>query len=70
MGQATSGNIAGTILDRSGAAIPNATITATNIATGVVTITKANMVGEFLISNLLPGNYNITGGAAGFANMH
>ena len=29
-GQATSGNIAGTVVDKSGAAIANATVTATN----------------------------------------
>lgn len=67
--QATSGNISGTILDRSGAAIPNATITATNVATGVVSTVKANSVGEFLIPNLPPGKYNLTGSATGFANF-
>lgn len=68
-GQATSGNIAGTVVDRSGAAIPNANITTTNVATGVSATVKANSVGQFLIQNLLPGNYNVTGSAAGFANF-
>ena len=31
--QATSGNIAGTVVDKSGSVIPNASVTATNVAT-------------------------------------
>ena len=68
-GQATSGNIAGTVVDRSGAAIPNANITATNVATGVAVNVKGNDVGQFLIQNLLPGNYDITGSATGFSSF-
>jgi Carboxypeptidase regulatory-like domain len=67
--QATSGDIAGTVVDRSGAVIPNATVTATRIATGVATTAKANSVGEFHIPNLLPGTYNLTASARGFANF-
>jgi hypothetical protein len=67
-GQATSGNIAGTVVDRSGAVIPNATVTATNIATGVSASAQASKVGDFYIPNLLPGNYNITATASGFAS--
>jgi hypothetical protein len=68
-GQATSGNIAGTVTDRSGAAIPNTTITATNVATGVSVTVNSNSVGQFLLQNLLPGNYNVTGSSTGFANF-
>jgi len=67
--QATSGNIAGTVLDRSGAAVPNASVTATNVATGVVTTTQANTVGQYLIPNLPPGTYNVAGSASGFATF-
>ena len=68
-GQATSGNIAGTVVDRSGAAVPTASVTATNVETGVAVAVKANDVGQFLIQNLLPGHYNVTGSAAGLANF-
>ena len=63
----TSGDVVGTITDASGAAVPQATVTATNAATGVKTSTTANGSGEYRISNLLPGTYNMTASAPGFA---
>jgi hypothetical protein len=68
-GQATSGDIVGTVVDRSGAAIPNASVTATNVATGVAASVQANKVGDFRISNQLPGSYNISASATGFATF-
>ena len=67
--QSTSGDIVGTVLDRSGAAIPGASITVTNVATGVSAIVQASKVGDFHIPNLLPGNYNVSASAAGFATF-
>jgi hypothetical protein len=67
--QSTSGDIVGTVLDRSGAAISGAKVTATNIATRVATSVESSSVGDYHISNLLPGTYNITGSAQGFANF-
>jgi hypothetical protein len=66
-GQATSGDIVGTVTDKSGAAIANADVSAKNTETGVVTATKANSVGEFHIPNLPAGKYDITGTAQGFS---
>jgi hypothetical protein len=68
-GQATSGNIAGTVIDKSGAAIANATVTATNAATGVSASAQASNVGDFAIPNLLPGTYNVSASASGFATF-
>jgi hypothetical protein len=67
--QATSGNIAGTVVDKSGSVIPNATVTATNIATGFTATVQASKVGDFIIPNLLPGAYNVTASASGFATF-
>ncbi len=67
--QATSGDIVGTVTDRSGAVIGDATVTATNVATGVSATVKTNKVGEFHIPNLLAGTYNLTGTAPGFATF-
>jgi hypothetical protein len=67
--QSTSGDVVGTVLDRSGAVIPGATVTATNVATGVSNVVVANKVGDFHIPNLLPGIYNINGKAKGFASF-
>ncbi len=65
--QATSGNIAGTVVDKSGAAIAGASVTATNVATGVSASAQATKVGDFYIPNLPAGTYEITGKASGFA---
>src|SRR5579875_2314627 len=65
--QMLGGNLVGTILDSSGAAVPNATVTATNTATQVKSTTQANANGEYRFSDLLPGNYDLAASAAGFA---
>lgn len=65
-GQAISGNIVGTVLDASGASVPNAAVTATNVATGVKSPTKANSHGEYRLNNLSPGMYSIAAEAPGF----
>ncbi|MDE3187716.1 MAG: TonB-dependent receptor [Acidobacteriota bacterium] len=68
-GQATSGDVVGTVLDRSGAAIPNASVSAVNVATGVTATVTTNTVGDFRFSNLLAGTYNISGSAPGFSTF-
>src|SRR5260370_9676504 len=65
-GQAISGDIVGTITDQHGAAIPNATVTATNTATGVKSVTQSNASGEYRFNNLAIGNYDLSAGSAGF----
>src|SRR6266404_3838889 len=40
--QAISGDVVGTVLDKSGASVPNAAILAENVATGVKTSTTSN----------------------------
>ena len=68
-GQATSGNIAGTVVDSSGAVIASASVTAINVATGVATTVQATKVGEFYIPNLPAGEYDVRGTASGFATF-
>jgi len=65
--QAISGDLTGTILDQSGAAVPNAKVNAVNTATNVTQSTLTNANGEYRISNLPPGNYTVNVSAAGFA---
>jgi len=69
LAQATSGDIVGTVTDKLGAAIPNASVSVKNTETGVVTQTKANSVGDFHVPNLLGGKYDITASAEGFASF-
>ncbi len=65
--QAISGDLVGTVMDKSGAVIPNATVTVENVATGVKTTTTSNDRGEYRFVNLPVGTYSIQATAAGFA---
>lgn len=66
-GQAEQGTITGAIRDASGAMIPGAKISATNIATNAVSSTVSDSSGYYTISYLAPGTYNVTAAASGFA---
>jgi hypothetical protein len=66
LAQLTSGDIAGTVKDATGAAIPNASVVITNEATGVSTSLTANSSGEFHASNLPAGLYDVAVTNAGF----
>ncbi len=65
--QVISGDLIGTILDKSGAVVPHATVTALNVETGVSKETQANDAGEYRFSNLPVGTYNISATSANFA---
>src|SRR5947207_12176812 len=60
------GSIQGTITDPTGAVIPGAPITATNVATGVVTARQSTSAGIYVISPLPAGEYTVTVSATGF----
>jgi len=62
----TSGDIAGTVTDPSGAVVPNAKVTATNDNTGAVHTTNSNGEGFYRFSFLQPGPYSVSASAAGF----
>jgi hypothetical protein len=61
-----SGAVTGTVTDATGAVIANATITATNVGTGIVTTRQTSSAGYYNITPLLPGTYAITVSATGF----
>lgn len=61
--------LTGTVTDSSGAAMPAAKVTATNIQTGVARSTTANEAGNYLVTALLPGQYTVTATAPGFKQM-
>ncbi len=60
------GGIQGTIVDATGASIPDATVTATNNATGVSEKRQTTSAGLYTISPILPGTYTVTATAQGF----
>ncbi len=59
-------NLSGTVKDRTGAVIPNAAITATNLATGESRKLTTGSQGEYRAVNLPPARYTITAEAPGF----
>ena len=63
----TSGDISGTVTDPTAAAVPSATITATNRATGVAQTTTTDSQGYYHFAFLPPGQYQVSVSVAGFA---
>jgi hypothetical protein len=66
---AAQGGVTGTILDAAGLAVAHATVTATNTDTGVQETRTTNATGNYSITPLQPGNYNVEVVAPGFKRM-
>src|SRR5437667_11743935 len=64
--QVENGQYQGTILDQSGAAVPNATVTAINQATGQSQKATTSQSGFYIIPQLLVGQYTVKVEAPGF----
>lgn len=58
--------LTGTVLDRSGGALPGAQVTARNEDTGITSAATTNDQGGFRLPNLLPGRYQISAHAPQF----
>ena len=67
--QTDQGAITGLVQDTSGALIPNARITVTNVDTGLVLEGATNSGGVFVFSPLKIGNYTVTAAAPGFETV-
>jgi Carboxypeptidase regulatory-like domain/TonB dependent receptor len=65
--QQSTGDITGRVLDQQGGAVPNATVTARNKATGTTRTTNTNEQGEYTLAELPPGAYEVTVEAKGFS---
>lgn len=65
-GQTIDGNVVGTVLDATGASIPNASVELVNAATGVKSTAKTAPGGGYRFNNLPVGAYSITVTAASF----
>jgi len=59
-------NITGTVTDPSGAVVPNAKITVTNLDTGFVTTTTTNATGSYRFADLVNGRYTLQVEQQGF----
>ena len=66
LGQSGNASLSGTVTDSAGALIPGVTITATNVATGVVSTAVSNETGTYNVPSLLPGAYTVSAELGGF----
>jgi len=67
LGQSSStGALTGTVKDSSGAVVPNATVTATSLATDQVRTSATDANGTYKFGFLPPGTYKLKFEAAGF----
>ncbi len=67
LGQVDEGSITGTVLDSTGAAIPNADVKLTSVDTGLTLNTKSSSSGGYTFSPVRIGHYTVTVSASGFA---
>lgn len=65
-GQATDGNIVGTVLDSSGAVVGGAKVEFANVDTGVKNATTTDSAGTYRFGNVPVGSYTLTVTAPGF----
>ncbi len=65
--QLSNATVQGTITSSDGAALPQAAVELTNLATGEHRTTHSNSSGTFEFAGLAPGNYKVGANAPGFA---
>jgi hypothetical protein len=70
LAQEDLGSVSGTVTDSSGAVVPKASITVTNVATGAQRVSVTNAQGEYTVSQIPAADYTISVSAAGFASSH
>jgi len=63
---AQEATIVGTVTDPSGAAVPNVSITVTNVDTGIARTLTSSSQGEFVVPDLGIGHYTVRAQAPGF----
>ncbi len=65
-GQVTGATLSGLVKDPSGAAVPSATVSIRNAATGEARDLSTNRDGLYSAPNLLPGSYEVSASSEGF----
>src|SRR5215813_1828994 len=69
VGQVVSVSLQGRVYDSTGAAVPDATITAVDSSTGLTRTNKTAAMGDYQIQSLPPGDYTVTVEKAGFRKV-
>ncbi len=64
--QSVYGSIFGTVTDKSGAAVPDATVTVTDTAKGTIVNVTSNASGDYSVPHLIPDMYDLKVAAKGF----
>jgi len=67
--QTDTGAIVGTVTDKSGASLPDATVTVTNLGTNTKTVVKTDAQGAYIATSLKIGNYTVDVEAQGFKEV-
>jgi hypothetical protein len=67
--QATTATLEGYVFDPTGAVLPEVTVTAVNVETGMTRTVKTTAIGHYSIPLLPPGTYTITFAKPGFATL-
>ena len=65
--QTVTGELVGAVYDSSGAAIPGASVIATNDGTGIKYTATSSSTGQYRLANLPGGSYSLTASAVGFS---
>ena len=65
----TTGELAGTVTDPSGAVLTNVAVTLTNVATGAKQSAQTNSTGAYRFPLLQPGAYKVSAASAGFRSV-
>ena len=66
---AQTAQVTGTVSDPTGSVMPKAKVAAINLDTGVTRESLTNASGNFIITALLPGRYEVTAEAPGFKQL-
>ncbi|MBZ5546830.1 MAG: carboxypeptidase regulatory-like domain-containing protein [Acidobacteriia bacterium] len=67
--QTTTGRILGTVHDQTGAALPAATVTVTDVQRGTTRTVSTDDSGGYVVPNLIPGVYMVRAEAKGFKTV-
>jgi hypothetical protein len=66
LAQTNTSALVGAITDETGAVVPSATVTVTELATGQVRVATASVTGEYVVPQLPPSKYEVKVTAKGF----
>src|SRR5208283_2731259 len=64
--QEVTARLQGAVTDQSGAVVPEASLTAANVGTGVTTHVISGASGQYIFTSLVAGTYKLTVEKAGF----